>query len=142
MAPQTQKALVVPTERAPWELRTDWPVPSVGPRDVLVKLVAAALNPADWRIQANGIWFVKDYPYLGGVDGAGIIEEVGAEVTNFVKGDKMYVLCRSFSILMLKTVHMPWNSISLTQGGFPKNMTFTEYCAVPAETIAKVRASF
>ena len=89
--PQTQKALVIPTERAPWELRTDWPVPAPGPKEVLVKVVAAALNPIDWKIQSRGVFFVKDYPYNGGMDGAGIVEAVGEGVTTLTKGDKMYV---------------------------------------------------
>ena len=89
--PQTQKALVIPTERAPWELRTDWPVPAPGPKEVLVKVVAAALNPIDWKIQSRGVFFVKDYPYNGGMDGAGIVEAVGEGVTTLSKGDRMCV---------------------------------------------------
>ena len=91
MAPQTQKALVVASEGAPWVLHTDWPVPKPGPKDVLVKLVAAALNPADWKIQMHGAAPYASYPFLGGLDGAGIVEEVGEEVTGTVKGDKMCV---------------------------------------------------
>lgn len=88
MAPTTQKALVVKSERAPWELRTDWPIKSPGPKEVLIKLVSVALNPVDCMIQAHGAPFVT-YPFLGGLDGSGIIEEVGAEVTHLVKGDKV-----------------------------------------------------
>ena len=76
MTPKTQKALVSPTPRAPWELRTDWPVPAPGPKELLIKVVAAALNPADWRVQTSGIIPFVTYPFLGGLDGAGIIEEV------------------------------------------------------------------
>ena len=87
--PTVQKALVVPTERAPWELRTDFPVPSPGPQEVLVKVMASALNPADWFVQTHGISFVKEYPYVGGIDGAGVVEIVGEGVTSLKKGDKM-----------------------------------------------------
>ena len=89
MTPQTQKALVVDQEHTPWKLRTDWPVPTPGPNEVLVKVVSAGLNPCDWKVQKIGVPFIK-YPFLGGMDGAGIVEQVGAEVTNLVKGDKMY----------------------------------------------------
>ena len=91
MAPQTQKALVLAAEGASWELRTDWPVPTPGPRDVLVRLAATALNPADWKIQMHGAAPYASYTFLGGLDGAGIVEEVGEEVTGIVKGDKMCV---------------------------------------------------
>ena len=89
MAPQTQRALVVPAERAPWELRTDWRVPAPGPKEVLVKLMAASLSPCDWSIQTFGSPFITDYPYVGGVDGAGVVEAVGTEVTNFARGDRV-----------------------------------------------------
>ena len=92
MAPQTQKALVVASECVPWELRTDWPVPIPGPKEVLVKIVATALNPADWKVQTFGNVPFISYPYLGGLDGAGIIEEIGSAVTNVKKDDKVYGL--------------------------------------------------
>lgn len=37
--------------------------------------------------------FVASYPFVGGYDGAGIVEEVGEGVTNFVKGDRVSVIC-------------------------------------------------
>ena len=97
MAPQTQKALVVATKLAPWELRTNWPVPVPGPGEVLVRVVSTTLNPADWAIQALGLEFIKEYPWLGGCDGAGVVEDVGPDVTAFAKGDKMCV--RSYTLV-------------------------------------------
>ncbi len=63
-------------------------VPTPGPKDVLVKIIAAGLNPADWKIQAYGIDWVP-YPFIGGSDAAGVVEEVGSEVTNLTKGDRV-----------------------------------------------------
>ena len=88
--PSTQKALVVPEARAPWKLIDDWPIPTPGPREILVKVVAAALNPSDWKIQTIAPPFVS-YPFIGGKDGAGIVEALGSEVEGvaLVKGDKV-----------------------------------------------------
>lgn len=33
----------------------------------------------------------KKWPFIGGLDGAGIVEEVGSEVSTFAKGDKVSV---------------------------------------------------
>ena len=86
----TQKALIIPAERQPFKLVNDWPIPKPGPKDVLVKLVSIALNPADWRVQSGSAsGFIKGYPVICGLDGAGIVAEVGSEVTNLVKGDKV-----------------------------------------------------
>ena len=90
MAPTTQKALILPAEKEPHKLVTDWPIPQPGPTDVLVKLVSAALNPVDAYIPAmGGLGLVKAWPFVNGIDGAGIVEEVGAEVTNLAKGDRV-----------------------------------------------------
>ena len=93
MAPTTQKALVLPAAKAPLQLVTDWPVTKPGPSDVLIKIASVALNPVDAYIQAFDLGppLVPGYPFIPGVDGSGIIEEVGPEVTNVVKGDRVYV---------------------------------------------------
>ncbi|TBU29361.1 GroES-like protein [Dichomitus squalens] len=113
----TQRALVIPAERAPFKLVNDWPIPKPGPKDVLIKLASIALNPADWRIQSGGApGFVKDYPFICGLDGAGIVEEVGSGVTNLAKGDKV-----------------------LFEGAFDNTRaTFQEYALSPAAYTAKI----
>ena len=86
----TQKALILFADKEPYKLVSDWPIPTPGPTDVLVKVVAVALNPVDWKIQKGPYdFFAKSYPFIPGVDGAGVVEKVGAEVTNFVKGDRV-----------------------------------------------------
>ncbi len=86
----TQKSLVLPAAQANWEVKVS-DVPTPGPQDVLVKIAATALNPLDWKIQAFGL-YVQNYPYIAGCEAAGTVEEVGGDVKNLAKGDKMYVL--------------------------------------------------
>ncbi|KAI0656640.1 GroES-like protein [Cubamyces menziesii] len=110
----TQKALFLPAEHGEWQLG-DFPIPTPGPKDVLVKIMSAALNPIDWKVQAHGM-IVAKYPYVGGNDGAGVVEEVGSEVTNFARGDRV-----------------------LFEGWFETSkMTFQQYAIVPADIIAKI----
>ncbi|RDX56945.1 GroES-like protein [Lentinus brumalis] len=118
MSPTTQKILGSPAPAAPWKIYDDWPVPAPGQKDVLIKVIAAALNPADVGIQSATTQppMIQGYPFIGGLDGAGIIEEVGAEVTSFAKGDKV-----------------------LFPGGFEQNRaTFKQYTVVPATNVAKI----
>lgn len=70
-------------------------IPTPGPGDVLVKEVAIGLNPLDWKIQAYGV-IVPSYPAILGSDAAGVVEAVGEGVTQFKKGDKVYVRCVQF----------------------------------------------
>lgn len=60
-----------------------------GPRDVLVRLKAAALNPADVYFRAYGPYIKSDSSCILGHDGAGVVEETGAEARRFKPGDRV-----------------------------------------------------
>ncbi|TFK79044.1 GroES-like protein, partial [Polyporus arcularius HHB13444] len=80
--------------------------------------IAAALNPADVGIQSATTQppMIQGYPFIGGLDGAGVVEEVGAEVTTLSKGDKV-----------------------LFPGGFEQSRaTFKQYTVAPASNVAKI----
>ena len=86
---KTQKAVLLPSRGGQWTLG-EAPIPSPGPQEVLVKVMSAALNPIDWKLVDSPFSaLVPEYPFISGTDGAGIVEEVGAEVKAFAKGDKM-----------------------------------------------------
>eukprot|EP01012_Entosiphon_sulcatum_P067042 TRINITY_DN9654_c0_g1_i1.p1 TRINITY_DN9654_c0_g1~~TRINITY_DN9654_c0_g1_i1.p1 ORF type:complete len:1004 (+),score=206.33 TRINITY_DN9654_c0_g1_i1:30-3014(+) len=74
-------------------LANDIPRPSiVAPDQVLVRVVAAGLNPIDY-IRRNGyIQSMKkeDWPVVMGYDLAGVVQDVGSGVTNFKHGDFVY----------------------------------------------------
>ena len=83
----TQKALYIPSKQAPFELG-EAPIYTPGPKEVLVKIISSALNPVDWKIHTYGV-FVEKFPAILGTDVAGTVEQVGAEVTKFGKGDRV-----------------------------------------------------
>jgi NADPH:quinone reductase-like Zn-dependent oxidoreductase len=70
---------------------TDVPNPKLAQNSVLVRVRAAALNPADHQLQAGlGVshtdaWF----PVIPGWDVAGVVERVGAGVSEFAPGDEV-----------------------------------------------------
>lgn len=82
-----QKALFLESEHGQFVIR-DALKPTPGPDDLLVKLDAVALNPADWKVQVYGV-LITHYPAILGVDGAGTVEELGENVKGFSKGDKV-----------------------------------------------------
>lgn len=64
----------------------DTPVPQLRPGTVLVKPVALALNPTDWK----HIAFVPGTEgCTSGCDYAGVVQEVGPGVTSIKKGDRI-----------------------------------------------------
>lgn len=85
--PTQQTALLLESKQGHFALR-EIPVPKPGPDEILVKVEAAGLNPLDWKIQAYGI-LREEYPAVLGVEGAGVVEEVGDAVQGFAKGDRM-----------------------------------------------------
>ncbi|CCO37916.1 Zinc-type alcohol dehydrogenase-like protein SAR2277 OS=Staphylococcus aureus (strain MRSA252) GN=SAR2277 PE=3 SV=1 [Rhizoctonia solani AG-1 IB] len=63
--------------------------PSPQKNQALVKVTAAAINPVDWKIIDYGV-LVEKFPTILGTDGAGIVEAVGPEVTDFKVGDRVF----------------------------------------------------
>jgi NADPH:quinone reductase len=60
-----------------------------GRRDVRVELRAAGVNPVDAKLRANGT-IAGQPPAILGWDGAGVVSDVGAEVTRFQPGDEVW----------------------------------------------------
>ncbi len=61
---------------------------------VLIRLKAAGVNPADWKYRA-GLYkqfMPLQFPWTPGLEGSGVIEAVGANVTTLKKGDEVYGL--------------------------------------------------
>jgi NADPH2:quinone reductase len=70
--------------------------PKPGPGQVLVRVNAAGVNPADTYMR-NGAYAIKPpLPYTPGFDGAGVVEAIGVGVTKVTPGDRVY-LARSVS---------------------------------------------
>lgn len=81
----TQHALPIEDPQALFD--TDIPRPTPGPRDLLVEVRAVSVNPVDTKARAGT--FTKE-PKILGWDAAGIVREVGSEVTLFQPGDEVF----------------------------------------------------
>ncbi len=58
---------------------------------MVVRVHAAGVNPVDAYIRTGQYARLPELPYTPGADGAGIIDEVGAGVTQWQTGDRVYV---------------------------------------------------
>ncbi|GAA4224890.1 NADP-dependent oxidoreductase [Actinomadura meridiana] len=116
-------------EPAPMNL----PRPEPGPGEVLVKVIAAGLNPVDWKV-ADGM--LKDsvdaeFPLILGQDGAGVVEEVGADATRLRPGEPVY---GTFSAVERGLGAFAEYAIARADGpiaGMPEGMIYTQAAAVP-----------
>ena len=55
-----------------------------------VKLAAAGVNPVDTKLRAKPAYHPDKLPAILGCDGAGVVDEIGSEVTRFKVGDEVY----------------------------------------------------
>ncbi|MEX2520728.1 MAG: zinc-dependent alcohol dehydrogenase family protein [Paracoccaceae bacterium] len=72
-----------------FELR-DVPVPTVGPRQVRVRVHATAVNPLDYQVRRGDYADHVPLPAIIGYDVSGVVEEAGSHVTEFGVGDEVY----------------------------------------------------
>ena len=115
--------------------------PTPADDEVLVKVVAASVNPLDWHYMRGSPYFMRLMVGLGapnrtsmGVDFAGTVEAVGRNVKRFKRGDEVfggssgafaeYVTVGEDRALVLK----------------PANMTFEQSATVPIAGITALQA--
>jgi NADPH2:quinone reductase len=68
------------------------PVPALtGPTDVLVRLMAAGVNPVDTKLRSRGPLIADGLPMVPGCDGAGVVEAVGPEVRGLAPGTAVWL---------------------------------------------------
>ncbi|MGO9512716.1 MAG: NADP-dependent oxidoreductase [Steroidobacteraceae bacterium] len=86
------RAVVFDDYGAPEVLRLrEVDTPSAGAGQILIRIAAAAVNPADvkWRAGMFRGHAPIVFPHILGYDVAGTIESVGAGVTDFARGDRV-----------------------------------------------------
>jgi NADPH2:quinone reductase len=66
------------------------PTPQPGPGEVLVRMHAAGVNPVETYIRTGTYARLPELPYTPGNDGAGMVGQVGSNVTAFKIGDRVY----------------------------------------------------
>jgi len=70
----------------------DAPKPAIAPDEALVRVVAAAVNPIDWKIRQGHLKAFVPYvfPLTLGWDFSGVIEALGSEVSGLAVGDAVF----------------------------------------------------
>ncbi|MDP1752864.1 MAG: NADPH:quinone oxidoreductase family protein [Reyranella sp.] len=65
------------------------PIPQPGPAEVLIKVGAASVNFPDVLMLSAGYQHKPELPFIPGMEGAGTVAAVGAEVKDWRAGDKV-----------------------------------------------------
>ena len=74
----------------------DVPVPEVGIGELLVRVMATAINPLDYQIRRGDYPDHVPLPAIIGHDVSGVVEKVGPGVTGFAVGDEVFYTPKIF----------------------------------------------
>lgn len=116
----------------------DVPVPEIKPDEVLIKVKVCGICGSDWSIY-TGKYAADKLPLITGHEFWGIVDEVGSDVKEWKKGDRVAVeialtcgtcyFCRRDDGLLCET---------FTQLGIHTNGGFAEYVKAPAKNLYKL----
>ncbi|MFT9214211.1 NADP-dependent oxidoreductase [Liquorilactobacillus ghanensis] len=117
------------------------PLPHPDSKQVVVKLKATSINPIDWKLRQGYLqqMFKWQFPIVVGWDAAGVITEVGSEVTDWHVGDE--VLARPDT-----TSRGTYAEYTLVDQNLlahkPQNVSFEAAAAVPLAGLTAWQALF
>jgi len=133
------KAFVV-TKYGPDGLeKAEVPTPTVGPRDVLVDVRAASINPLDKMVRNGEFKQLLKYkrPFALGHDLSGVVTQVGSEVRGYKVGDEVYSRPRDLRIgAFAETIAIDFADVAHK----PASLSFEEAGAVPLVALAAWQA--
>jgi NADPH:quinone reductase-like Zn-dependent oxidoreductase len=113
--------------------------PQVGESEVLVRVRAASVNPADWYAMAGIPYVARPQMGLGkpksnrpGVDLAGVVAAVGDDVTRFKAGDEVF---GAGTGTLAEYVAVPGDALVRK----PANLSFEQAAAVPVAALTALQ---
>jgi len=125
MAKKNIKAIQIHSHGGADQLKLEEiPPPEPQEGQVLVRVHAAGVNPADWKVR-EGIFGQMTFPYVPGADLAGIVEKIGPLVTAFEAGEPVYG--RSVGGSYIEYALAPASALAPK----PQTLSFDEAAAVP-----------
>ena len=89
------------------------PVPEPGNGEIRIRVLVSGVNPTDWKSRSGAFGGTLTEATVPNHDGAGVVDEVGAGVSGFRVGDRVWV--------------------TLAGDGRPAGGTAQEFTVVPAE---------
>ncbi|MEJ0016608.1 MAG: alcohol dehydrogenase AdhP [Acetobacteraceae bacterium] len=136
---KTMKAAVVRGFGKPLTIE-DVPIPTPGPGEVLVKIVATGVCHTDLHA-ADGDWPVKPTPpFIPGHEGAGIVAALGAGVTTLKEGDPVGIAWLHDACGACEYCMTGWETLCESQhdSGYSVNGTFAEYAIGAAAYVGRL----
>src|SRR5690625_1788032 len=124
------KAIVIEQYGGAEELiEKELPKPVIKDNQVLIEMHATSINPIDWKVREGymkeGMTF--DFPLILGWDAAGVVSEVGENVTKFKVGDEVFARPAMENGTYSEYVAVEEDLVALK----PQHVSFEEAASVP-----------
>ena len=117
------------------------PRPRAKRGEVLIRVHAAGVNPLDWKVRSgslNGL-FQHKLPLILGWDLSGVVEQAGASVSQFKRGDEVFAMADpTRDGAYADYVAVPATALALK----PKSLYHVRAAAVPLSALAAWRSLF
>jgi propanol-preferring alcohol dehydrogenase len=139
---KTMKAAVVHAFGQPLAIEAV-PVPTPGPGQVLVRIVASGVCHTDLHA-ADGDWPIKPtLPFIPGHEGAGTVAALGPGVTALKEGDRVGVPWLHSACGVCEHCLTGWETLCEQQqnSGYSVNGGFAEYALAPAAYVGRLPQS-
>jgi NADPH:quinone reductase-like Zn-dependent oxidoreductase len=117
----------------------DRPAPEPGPRDVLIDVRAASLNPIDFKLRERKVWPLlrPSFPLILGCDVAGVVRAVGPEVRTLAVGDEVFARLEKPRMGALAEQVAADASVVAKK---PTSIDFTQAAAIPLAGLTALQA--
>ena len=120
---------------------TDLPRPKTERGEILVRTLAAGVNPVDWQVREGRLSprVPHGFPLIPGWDVAGVVEELGEGCQRFRKGDRVFAYARKPLIqwgTYAEYVAVPERHVAL----MPPSLLFEEAAAIPCAALTAGQA--
>jgi len=133
------KAAVVNRFRQPLEMR-EVPVPSPGPGQALVQIIATGVCHTDLHA-ADGDWPVKPTPpFIPGHEGAGVVVQLGPGVTHVKEGDRVGIAWLHSACGRCEFCLSGWETLCKAQqnSGYSVNGSFAQFALAQADFLGRI----
>ena len=125
----TMKAMVIHEYGGPEVLKyEDIPQPELKDNQLLIRVIAAGVNPVDGMIRSGMFKGNRAFPIILGGDVAGVVEKVGSKITKFKVGDPVF----AYVSLDSSGGYAQYALVTEREAApKPKSLTYVEAAAVP-----------
>ncbi|MGW2250332.1 NADP-dependent oxidoreductase [Kitasatospora sp. NPDC001660] len=117
----------------------DRPVLEAGPGQLAIAVRAAGVNPVDWKVRSGFLGRRgRDLPVVMGQEAAGVVQQVGPDVTAFTPGDEVFGVVAAGAFAEQTLLHAGMSALKPATVGFDQAATLPVAAATADDAVRDV----